>query len=155
LSGSGTHLVITGQNQTGLASGPAVTLFPDCPCRQYEHSLDANLEHDDPARAKEFLGALGSQPDIELTASPLVATSLAMVDGKPHIFLANFSGLRSGANAVPTPQKDIALRLQNPAKVHYLPFLGDVQVLRGTPDRGGYLYHLPEVSRGGVVWIEK
>ncbi|HMK23875.1 MAG TPA: hypothetical protein VK466_16195 [Terriglobales bacterium] len=155
LTSSGTRLVITGQNHTGLTSGPAATLFPDCPCRQYERSLDPNLENADPADAREFLATLGPPGDVELTASPLVATSLAVVDGEPHIFLANFSGLRGGTNALSTPQKNITVRLRKPATVRYLPFLGDVQELRGTPDHGGYVYRLPEVSRGGVVWIER
>ncbi|MGC2196526.1 MAG: family 10 glycosylhydrolase [Terriglobales bacterium] len=155
LAASGTRIIVTGQNGSGLAAGPNLALFPDCPCRRYEKSLDPNLEKADPAQAKDFLAALQHQGEIEITASPLVATSIAMVDGKPHIFLANFDGLRGGSNAVPTPQKGIALRLRTRATVRYLPFLGNPQEIRGLREGDRFVYRLPDVARGGVAWIEK
>jgi len=132
-----------------------VAAFPDCPCRKYENSLDANLEKVDPSHASEFLAALRGQGEIQITASPLVATSIAELDGKPHIFFANFSGLRGGANPIPTPQKGITLRLRTQAKVRYLPFLGSIQELRGTREGDVFVYRLPELQRGGVAWVEK
>jgi hypothetical protein len=129
--------------------------MPDCPCRAYENSLDANLENADPAKAKDFLTSLRGQGEIEINASPLVATSIAMVDGKPHIFLANFSGLRGGSNPFPTPQKDVTLRLRKQAKMSFLPFLGTVQQVRGTREGETFVYHLPELQHGGVAWVEK
>lgn len=155
LAASGTRVVITGQNTSQLPSGPNLITLPDCPCRAYENSIDANLEKADPAQAKDFLNALHGEGQIEIRASSLVASSIATVDGKPHIFLANFSGLRGGSNPLPTPQKDITLRLRNQAKVRFLPFLGNVQDVRGTRDGDGFVYHLPEVQRGAVVSIEK
>jgi hypothetical protein len=155
LAAAGTRIVVTGTNGAGLAASANVVLFPDCPCRKYEKSLDANLEKADPEQAKEFLASLRHQGEIEITASPLVATSMAMVDGKAHIFLANFSGLRGGTNAVPTPQRGITLRLRSGATVHYLPFLGEVQEIRGAREGDGVIYRLPEVGRGGVAWVEK
>jgi hypothetical protein len=155
LAAAGTRIVVTGTNGVGLAASAHVVLFPDCPCRKYEKSLDANLEKADPEQAKEFLASLRHQGEIEITASPLVATSMAMVEGKAHIFLANFSGLRGGANAVPTPQRGITLRLRSGATVHYLPFLGEVQEIRGARQGDGVIYRLPEVGRGGVAWVEK
>jgi hypothetical protein len=155
LAGAGTRIVVTGTNGAGLAASANVVLFPDCPCRRYEGSLDTNLEKADPEPAKEFLASLRHQGEIEITASPLVATSIAMVEGRPHIFLANFSGLRGGANAVPTPQKGIALRLRRGATVRYLPFLGVVQEIRGEREGDKVIYRLPDVGRGGVAWVEK
>jgi hypothetical protein len=78
-----------------------------------------------------------------------------MVDGKPHIFFANFSGLRGGSNPTPTPQKDVTVRLRNQAKVQFLPFLGNVQEVRGTREGDAFVYHLPEIQHGGVAWVEK
>jgi hypothetical protein len=155
LSSAGTRVVITGQNASQLTASPNVTTLPDCPCRAYENSLDANLEKADPERAHDFLTALGRQGSFEITASPLVATSIATIDGKPHIFFANFSGLRGGTNPIPSPQKDITLRLQTQAKVRFLPFLGEVQELRGTREGEVFIYRLPELQRGGVAWVEK
>jgi hypothetical protein len=155
LAAAGTRIVATGQNVAGLTAGANVALFPDCPCRRYAKSLDANLEKADPQLAKEFLDALRHQGEIQITASPRVATSIANVDGKPHIFLANFDGLRSSKTVVPTPQRGIILRLRVRATVRWLPFLGNVQEIRGTREATGYVYQLPEVGRGGVAWIEK
>ncbi len=155
LAAAGTRIITTGTNATGLASTTNVVSFADCPCRKYETSLDPNLEKADPERAKDFLTAVRGQGEIEITASPLLATSVAMVDGKPHIFLANFAGLRGGANPIPTPQKDVTLRLRTQAKVRYLPFLGSVQEVPGTRQGSAFVYQLPEINRGGVAWIEK
>jgi hypothetical protein len=155
LSSSGTRIVITGENATQLAVGSKVIALPDCPCRAYENSLDPNLERATPEAARGFLTAIGPQGSIEITASPLVATSIANVDGQPHIFFANFSGLRGGSKPFPTPQKDITLRLRTQAKLRFLPFLGEVQELRGTREGEVYVYHVPELQRGGVAWVEK
>jgi hypothetical protein len=155
LAAAGTRILVTGQNGVGLTAAANVELFPDCPCRRYQRSLDANLEKADPHQEKDFLAALRHQGEIEITASPRVATSIAMVDGKPHIFLANFDGLRGGKNAVPTPQKDITLRLRTRATVRYLPFLGSTQEIRGTREGDQFVYRLPDVARGGAAWVEK
>ena len=155
VAASGARIVVTGQNGTGLAAGANVEMFPDCPCRKYERSLDPNLEKADPERAREFLATLRHYAEIEITASPLVATSIAMVDGKPHIFFANFSGLRGGANAAPTLLKGIALRLRTRATVRFLPFLRSVQEVPGIREGDEFIYRLPEMGRGGVAWIEK
>ncbi|MBZ5719268.1 MAG: hypothetical protein LAO03_02700 [Acidobacteriia bacterium] len=151
LAAAGTRIVATGQNSTGLAG---VSTFPDCPCRKYEESLDANLVKADPERAGEFLASLRHEGEIEIVAPPSVATSLAMVDGKPHVFFANFSGLRGGANAVPSPQSGVTLRLRRSSRVRYLPFLADVQEIRGEKDGDHTVYRLPAMRRGGVVWVE-
>ena len=155
LAAAGTKLIVTGQNATGLAANVNVTLLPECPCRRYESSLDPNLERADPEQAKDFLDALQHQGEIEITASPLVATSIAMVDGKPHIYLANFAGLRGGVNAVPTPQKGITLRLRAATTLRFLPFLGEPQTIRGQPDGGRVVFRLPDVDRGAVAWVQK
>jgi hypothetical protein len=155
LGASGKRIVITGQNASGLEASANVAVFPDCPCRKYENGVDANLENGDPEKAGEFLSALQHKSDIEIAASPQVATSVAMVDGKVQVFLANFSGLRGGVNPVPAPLKDITIRLRTGAKrVEFLPFLGDVEEVRGRPEAQEFVYRLPTMTRGGVVSIK-
>jgi hypothetical protein len=151
LAATGTRIIVTGHNVTGLTG---VTNFADCPCKKYEEMLDANLEKADVAQAAELLASLKHQQDVEIVAPPTVATSIALIDGKPYIFLANFSGLRSGANAVPTPQNGITLRLHSNLRVRYLPFLSDVQEIPAVKDGDSAVYHLPAVGRGGVAWLE-
>jgi hypothetical protein len=133
-----------------------VAVFPDCPCRKYENGLDANLENGDPENAGDFLSALQHKSDIEIKASPQVATSIAIVDGKVQVFLANFSGLRGGVNPVPTTQKGIFVRLRAGAKrAEFLPFLGDRQTIRAEREADDFIFRLPDVQRGAVLSIEK
>ncbi len=151
LQAAGTKIVVTGQNLTGL---PDVASFADCPCRKYTDSLGANLEKADPAQAGDFLTALKHVPEVEIAAPSQVASSVAIVDGKLHIFLANFSGLRGGTNPIATPQEGITLRVHGKSAT-YLPFMGEPQKIAGENEGDGMLFHLPAVERGGVVWIEK
>jgi hypothetical protein len=156
LAASGRRIVVSGQNASGLRASANVVVLPDCPCRKYEGGLDANMENADPERAGDFLAALQHKGDIEIAASPLVATSMARVGGKVQVFLANFSGLRGGVNPVPTGQKGITVRLRTGAKrVEFLPFLGSVQEVQGDRNGDQFVYRLPELGRGGVVSIEK
>jgi hypothetical protein len=156
LAASGKRIVITGQNASGLEASANVTMFPDCPCRKYENGLDANLENGDPDKAGQFLSALQHRSEIEIAASPQVAASLAMVDGKVQVFLANFSGLRGGVNPVPTTQKGIFVRLRAPAKrAGFLPFLGDSQTIQAEREGDDFIFRLPDVQRGAVLSIEK
>ena len=155
LAAAGTRIVLTGKNVSNLPTGSGVISFPDCPCRRYDASLDPDMAKADPAREKEFLEALRGQGEIEIAASASVAASIAMVDGKPHIFLANFEGLRGGGNPIPTPQKGITLRARNQVTMHYLPFLGNEQHIRGSREGNDFVYRLPDLLRGGVAWIEK
>ena len=156
LATSGKRIVITGQNASGLQASENVAWFPDCPCRKYEDGLDASMENADPERAAEFLAALQHKDEVEIVTSPLVATSMAVVDGKVQLFLANFSGLRGGVNPVPTAQKGIVIRLRSGAKrVEFLPFLGEAEPIQARRDGQEFVYSLPALERGGVVWIEK
>ncbi len=156
LATSGKRIVITGQNASGLQASANVAVFPDCPCRKYESSLDANMENADPERAGEFLGALQHRGEIEITAPALVASSIAKVDGRVLVFLANFSGLRGGVNPVPTVQKEITIRLRTRAKqVEILPFLGEAQPLQAKHEGQEFVYYVPALERGGVASIEK
>jgi hypothetical protein len=150
LAAAGKKIVVTGQNLTGL---PDVASFADCPCRKYAESLDANLEKADPSSAAEFLAAMHHASEVDIDAAPQVATSVAVVDGKLTVFLANFSGLRGGENPIATPQKGIVLRARG-TRAFYLPFMGSAQPLTGEKDGDRMLFHVPPVERGGVVWIE-
>ena len=71
----------------------------------------------------------------------MLATSIARVNGKPHVFFANFAGLRGGVNPVQTPQTGVQVAISGAAKGRgfFLPFLGDVQPVDGVPVRWCHL----------------
>jgi hypothetical protein len=63
--------------------------------------------------------------EVRVDASPAVATDIARVGGKLHIFFANFDGLVGGQNAVQTPQKGIRVTIPaaGTGKAWFLPSL--------------------------------
>jgi hypothetical protein len=105
--------------------------------------------------AADVIKALPDQ-EVRVDASPAVATDIARVGGKLHIFFANFDGLVGGQNAVQTPQKGI--RVSIPAagtrKAWFLPFLGEAVEIQGERHAGELVFVLPDVQKGAVVWFE-
>jgi hypothetical protein len=83
-----------------------------------------------------------------------VATSVARVDGLDHVFLANFTGLVGGKNPVQTVETDIKISLpaSSGGSGYFLPFLGEVERLTGSPQNGRITFILPPVGKGGVFW---
>ena len=100
---SGKKLVITGEDATQLGNIPSVVRFQDCPGKAYTAALEKDFEHTLPDSQSAFLKSFEDNQAIGIAASPMVATSIARVDGKTQIFMANFAGLRGGVNPVQTP----------------------------------------------------
>jgi hypothetical protein len=91
---------------------------------------------------------------IEVDAPATVAANISNVDGSPHVFIANFTGLVPGkiANQAPVSGLRIRIPASDGATLAYLPFLGQTQMLHGTPKGGQIEFALPPVERGAVVW---
>ena len=70
-------------------------------------ALESDFEHTSPDSQAAFLQNLARSTGIQIEASSQVATSVAVVDGSPHVFLANFTGLRGGVNPVQTVQTGV------------------------------------------------
>jgi hypothetical protein len=119
-------------------------------------ALEADFEHTAPDSQAAFLDDIESRPGIRIEASSQVATSVAQVEGKPHVFLANFAGLRGGVNPVQTVQTGIRITVasENKGPAFFLPFLGEVQELSGVRHGGFVSYTLPPVSKGAVFWFQ-
>ena len=100
--------------------------------------------------------SLNAEAAVRVVASPLIATSIARVEGKPHVFFANFAGLQGGVNPIQTPQTGVKVTVLGAAngRGFFLPFLGDVQVLIGSAGDDGISYRLPTIEKGGVFWYE-
>ncbi|MGC2819642.1 MAG: hypothetical protein WA198_08150 [Candidatus Sulfotelmatobacter sp.] len=151
----GKKLVITGNNPLEGGNQGGVTRFPDCPGKAYITSLEAGFDQATPKMQQAFLDSLPPSADVEISASPKVATSIARVNGETHVFLANFAGLVGGKDPVQTPQTvTITLPEGSGRTAYFLPFLGDTQKLEGTPNQGKVTFTLPPISKGAVFWLQ-
>jgi hypothetical protein len=152
----GARLVVTGMDATGFSASKALTRFPECPGRAYLADLQKDFGRADPSRRADFLAALPPDSRVRVDASSAVATQIARVDGRVHIFFANFKGLAAGQNAVQTAEKGI--RVTVPAatagKAWFLPFLGEAQELEGHRHGADVVFVLPDVQKGAIVWLE-
>ena len=150
------ELLITGEDVTGIASAPNVIRLSTCPGKDYSAALQKNFEATTPDREHEFLESLKFEGAVRVGASPMLATSIAQVDTKAHVFFANFAGLRGGVNPLQTPQTGVQVTILSATggRGFFLPFLGDVQPLEGTASAGGLTYNLPAIQKGAVFWYE-
>ena len=149
-------LLITGEDATGIASAANVMRFSKCPGKEYSAVLEKDFDAASPDLEREFLGSLKTEATVRIVASPMLATSVARVNGKPHVFLTNFAGLRGGANPIQTLQSGVQVTVvaATNGRGFFLPFLGNVQPLQGTASARGITYNLPAIEKGAVFWYE-
>jgi Glycosyl hydrolase-like 10 len=108
----------------------------------------------------EFVRSLRTKADlaplVEVHASPFVVSQTAEVDGKPHVFLVNFKGLKSKEIAAQQPESGVTVSFpaSGGAKVYLLPFLGQRTLLHCSPQAGRLSCTLPDLSKAAVVWLE-
>lgn len=150
---SGGHIVVAGESSPELARLKGIAEISDSPGARYIDRVKNNFAESSSESERQFLDSLG-RPSIEVKAPPLVATQIASVDGKLHVFFANFQGLRAKENAVQTPETHAAVTLPGKLRAHFLPFLGEEIELRGQPEAGNSRFDLPAIEKGAVVWFE-
>jgi hypothetical protein len=153
---AGKTLVITGEDATQLGAAANVVRFAKCPGNDYYALLQQNIVETNPDRKREFLASVKTGTEVGVVASPMMATSIARVDGKTQVFFANFAGLQGGVNPVQTPQAGVQVTVSGKTKGHgfFLPFLGDVKPLSGVTSDAGLTYKLPAIEKGAVFWYE-
>jgi hypothetical protein len=153
---SGRTLIITGEDATQVGDRQNIVPFKKCPGADYFTKLQKDFAAATPDEEREFLDSLKPSLKIHVLASPSVATSIASVDGSPHIYFANFTGLRGGENPVQTPQSGVQVRLEGTNKGHgfFLPFLGQVSPVEGVVGHGEITFSLPPIEKGAVFWWE-
>jgi len=155
LLGSGAKLIITGQDATDLPASSQIVRLEGRAGTAYLQSLDPNLEKADEQRATNMLTAITADAAIQISASPLLVTNIAGVNGAAHIFLFNIRGLRGGQSAVPTPESGMTVTVPAaPAlRMYYLPFLGQKQEV--PPEHRGthLIFRVPTIERGGILWL--
>ena len=152
-AGSGGKIIATGSLSEELRGQTNVTRLADSPGARYIALAESHFDDCSPDTEKLFLDSLGGG-EIRVRASPLVATQIASVDGKPHVFFANFMGLRAKENAVQTPERHAEVTVPGKVRGHFLPFLGDETTITGRFEDGSTYFDLPEIAKGAVAWFE-
>ena len=155
LLGSGAKLIITGQDATELQASSHILHLPERAGAAYLQSLDPNLEKADEQRAAKMLSAIPADAAIQISASPLLVTNIAGVNGAAHIFLFNIRGLRGGQSAVPTPDSGMTVTVPAaPAlRMYYVPFLGQKQEVPPEHRGSRLIFRVPTIERGGILWL--
>ena len=157
-AGGSNKLIITGTDTTELAAKANVIRFAECPGKAYIETLETDFDHATPGQQEAFLKSVTPESNgIAISAGPQVATSVASVSGAPHVFFANFSGLKGGVNPVQTPQESVKVSLPTTvgSQGYFLPFLGEVQELHGNEANGRTWFILPAITKGAVFWYAK
>lgn len=99
----------------------------------------------------------GFQSQIKVKASPFLSVQTAMTENKPHVFIANYKGLKSDEIAKQVPEENVSIEFANMSegKVFYLPYLGEKTELKTQIINNNLTCTIPVVEKGGVVWVEK
>ena len=149
---SGRQLVITGTDVTQLGKASGIARFSDCPGESYIARLEKDFEHASPNLQEAFLSSLHPHSAISISAAPMLATSIALVDGDIQIFFANFAGLKGARNPVQIPQTGVRVTIatKTTGKAFVLPFLGHEQELDPQQGNGALTFTLPAISKGAV-----
>ena len=151
----GGRILGTGKSPNLPCNAERITCTSVSPQSRYFEALQSDFAASMKDVPKEFLASIKIKSDIELDAPSTVAANFGRVDGTPHIFLVNFTGIVPGKTVSPAPTTGIKVRI--PATMgdtlSFLPFLGDVQTVRGTRQGDRMEFALPPVERGAVVWI--
>ncbi len=140
--------------------------YPQCPGKDYSETtskeFNAAAWSGDYRNTKFFATftkikpAIAPSSTIEVQASPFILTQTALVEGQPHVFLANFAGLKNDKVSIQNPENNIEISFtaKSGAKVFYLPFMGKKVELETGSKKGRVTAKLPTVEKGGVVWLE-
>jgi hypothetical protein len=151
------RIVIGGADATGLGSSANVVRLPDSPGKAYGGVIEKDFEHASLNSQRAFFDSLHGANSVAIKAGPLVATSVARTsDGHINCFFANFTGLRGGVNPVQTPQDgvEVSVKAKSGGKGFFLPFLGEVQAVKGVRHGDSITFTLPAITKGAVFWYE-
>ena len=152
------------------SAGLKYAYLPDCPGQAYWRALNAEFTEAAArgvAEGQSFqslrrafdtsvVETLGLNAPVQADASPFITTQTARVDGKVHIFFANFKGLQAQKISKQIPEKNVAVSFPASAgsRVFLLPFLGAVRELPTQHSGGRIRAVIPEIDKGATVWLE-
>jgi hypothetical protein len=151
----GGKLVITGADDTGLGTSPSIARFERSPGAAHLAALQADFAKAATDGRPELFAALPQDQTLIVETAPTVASNISSVDGKPHVFLVNFTGIVPHHNVKPSPI--VVTRISVPASrkctAGVLPFMGETQELKGTVSGDRRIFEVPSFDRAAVVWI--
>lgn len=164
-------LGIKNRNQKQISNGKSKYIYsPQCPGKlfldlcSYEFNNAAWEGSDDDSSIKKFREnfitelyyQFGYESKTAIKASPFLTTHTVMVENKPHIFIANYKGLKSDEIANQISEKDVKIKFVqvNKGKVFFLPYLGEKIELKSKIIDGSLSCVIPIVEKGGVIWVE-
>jgi hypothetical protein len=150
----GGRLIALGQNATGIPESKTTVLRTD-PMRDFYQALERDFADASRNPPEQFLDAIGSKGGITLDAPPTVAANYGLVNGTPHVYLVNFTGLIPSKVAVPSTVNGIRVTIpaSQGSALTFLPFLGEKQLLRGEKKGDNVEFVLPSLERGAVIWV--
>jgi hypothetical protein len=109
----------------------------------------------------DFAAIIGKYylPSVEIRGGEGCVGQITSVKGKPAVYIANFTGLKSKENAIPTPKKEVKVtfnNVQNRATVvNFIPFLGKPVQLKGAWNNNQLTVRLPAFLRGAIVVLSE
>jgi hypothetical protein len=150
----GGRLIALGQNATGIPESKTTVLRTD-PMRDFYQALGRDFADASRNPPEQFLDAIGSKSGITLDAPPSVVANYGLVNGTPHVYLVNFTGLIRSKVAVPSTVNGITVTIpaSQGSALTFLPFLGEKQLLRGEKKGDSVEFVLPSLERGAVIWV--
>ena len=100
---------------------------------------------------------MGVNQALTIEAPATVVTNIASVNGHPHVFIANFTGLVPHKVVIPSAGKGIKISttIANAGTLRVLPFLGTPQSVTGRRIGDRMVFELPSLERGAIVWLEE
>ncbi|TAM78771.1 MAG: hypothetical protein EPN47_20520 [Acidobacteria bacterium] len=156
--------------KSSSAAGPWYAYLPECPGRTYWQTLGKEFS---PAASRGDAAGRTFQslrydfdttviepfhihPQVQIVASPFLTSQTARVDGKTHVFLANFKGLEPLKKATQIPEKNVEIFFPRSAgsRAFLLPFLGEIQNVPVERSGGQLRVVVPVIDKGVVVWLE-
>ena len=157
-AGKGNKVLATGTDATDLGDSANVVKLPNCPGKAYEAAMEKDFEHTSPDSQREFFASLQGGDSVRIQASLHIATSISRnPSGRVSVYLANFAGLKGGSNPIQTPQSGVTVTVNSSSdlKGSFLPFLGEVQPVKGVRSGDSVTFTLPTITRGAVFWYEQ
>jgi hypothetical protein len=121
---------------------------------------DKELEYQGSKSYYELKEALGKyyKPSVEVQGAAGCVSQITSVKGRPTVYIANFTGLKSRENSIPIPKREVTVTFNDvpdrKAVVNFIPFLGKPVQLKGVWNENTLTVSLPAFLRGAVVGLE-